>query len=145
MNASWKLPAFSQLICDFSTPEDMFICTYKNHAEALAKALEEALPPEKFRHILIMENREHPTIPYLGGTNGSNQFHTATQVFMLGYPRLNPRDYLIHTCAAYGTDRLFRELEGISQEQLTSKDLDILYSLPSMQTYIAHHLAARLE
>lgn len=145
MQQSWKIPAFSRLIQEYSTAEDIFICTYKSYAESLAAELKKTMPPEKFRHILFMEGRENLTTPYFGGTNGSNQFNHATQVFMLGYPRLNPRDYLIRTCAAYGMEQLKEELDSLDVEQLTVKDLNVLYSLPSMRRYIAHHLAARLE
>jgi len=145
MQLPWKLQAFSQLISDLSRAEDMFICTYKDCSEALACELEKTMPPDKFQHVLWMENRDQRTLPYLGGTNGSNQFNNATQVFMLGYPRLNPRDYLIRTCAAYGNEQIRKELEAVEPAKLIEKHPNFLWSLPSIQTYMAHHLASRLE
>lgn len=145
MKSSWKISALSQLIAELAVPEPMFICTYKDYSESFADSLPRNLLPNQLQNVLFMSNRERPTIPYLGGTNGSNDFHTATQVFMLGYPRLNPRDYLIRTCAAYGPERVASELDSIPQDQLANPKLNLLSLLPSMQQYVAHHLAARLE
>lgn len=92
-----------------------------------------------------MPNREKDTIPYFGGTNGSNIFNTATAVFMLGCPRLDPRNYLNYACAAYGNDQIVAEIADIPQEELTSKYSDCIWILPSVKRYMAHHLAARME
>lgn len=145
MKKPWKIHAFSRLITELAEEEDMFICTYKDYAEPFTGELEKVMSPEQLRHVLLMTNRGHLTLPYLGGTNGSNDFHAATQVFMLGYPRLNPRDYLIRTCAAYGPEQLVQEFASVPLETLASPNLDLSSLLPSMQQYIAHHLAARLE
>lgn len=147
MNKPWKIPALSQFAASLvkDTRQDVFLCSYKNCSDAFADILRKTLHAKDYQHILLMPDREHDTIPYFGGTNGSNLFNSATTVFMLGYPRLNPRDYLIHACSAYGKMQLGEELSGIPPEQLTSKDLNILYSIPSVQAYVAHHLAARLE
>lgn len=149
MSNAWKISALSQLIASLianaHNNEDVFLCTYKDYAEELAKRLKEAMSPECFRHIRLMPDREPDTIPYFGGTNGSNVFNTATTVMMLGFPRLNPRDYLIHACAAYGNDRLSAELARIPTEELISKHSNCIWNLPSIKGYMAHHLAARME
>lgn len=147
MKSSWKLPALSQLTAELmeKTKGEIFVCCYKDYAEALADALKKILPPESYSRILLMPDREHDTIPYFGGTNGSNRFNTATVVFMLGYPRLSPRDYLIYASAAYGGGQVADELSAIGEENLLSKTPDLLWTIPSVKSYMAHHLAARLE
>lgn len=148
MKTVWKIPAFSQLIAELidNTKGDIFLCTYKAWAKELADALQNALSPDDFKRILLMPSIDCPnTLPYLGGTNGSNCFHTATTVFMLGYPRLNPQEYLIRACAAYGSDVIKADLEQIPPERLVQRNSNDLYNMPSMKRYIAHHLAARLE
>lgn len=146
MNNSWKISALSQLISSLmeNTHGGIFICSYKVYAEILAQKLKETMSDETFKRILLMPDREN-AVPYFGGTNGSNVFNSATTVFVLGYPRMNPRDYLIYACAAYGKDRISRELAGIETEELTARHSDFIWNLPSVRTYMTHHLAARLE
>lgn len=147
MSAPWKIPMFSRLAADLisRTTGDVFLCTYQKQAETMKDALQEQMPSDDFNRVLLMESKGRTVLPYLGGTNGSNLFHNAETVIMMGFPRLNPRDYLIHTAAAYGPDCLYDAFKELMPEQLVSKDLSGLYSLPAMQTYITHHLAARLE
>lgn len=147
MDCPWKIEAFSQLIAALTQgkPEQIFVCTYKRHAETFAEALQGIMKPKEFERILLMPGCDRPMLPYFGGTNGSNAFSKAQTVFMLGYPRLDPRNYLIQTCAAYGQEQLAREISTLSQEQLLSKSLEPLYSLPCVKSYVDHHLAARLE
>lgn len=146
MSKSWKIPAMSQFIAELAedTDGDIFLCSYKDHAEALAQELRKTMSAKTFRRILLMPDRES-TVPYFGGTNGSNAFRSATTVFALGYPRLNPRDYLIRACAAYGEEQIKRDLAGVEPEALTSNRADFIWALPSVKIYMAHHLAARLE
>lgn len=122
MNSDWKRTGLSRFIAELieeaHAGENIFLCSYKDFAEDLAQKLKEAMPPEHFSHILLMPGRTQETIPYFGGTNGSNLFNTATTVFMLGYPRLNPRDYLIHACAAYGADQISEELSSVPLDEL---------------------------
>ncbi len=147
MNAPWKIPMLSQLAADLisGTKGDVFLCTYQKQAETMKDTLQGQMSLDDFKRVLLMESKRRSVLPYLGGTNGSNLFHNAETVIMLGFPRLNPRDYLIHTAAAYGSDCLYDVLEKLPPERLVSKDLSVLYSIPAVQTYIAHHLAARLE
>ena len=147
MGNRWKIGALGQFIADQIKDAygDVFLCSYKSCAEELAKTLQAAMPPEDFCRILLMPDRELPTIPYFGGTNGSNIFNTATEVFVLAYPRLNPRDYLIHTCTAYGEEAISHDLMAVSLEKLTAKRADFIWTLPCVKIYMAHHLAARLE
>lgn len=134
MSAPWKIAVFSRLIAGkiSALKADAFVCSYKDQAEMLADALKNDMSSEDFAHVLLMDDKERPTLPCLGGTNGSNQFHKSEAVFMIGYPRLNSRDYLIHTCAAYGPGCLYDALQEIPPEQMTKKDLNIL--LPSTWT-----------
>lgn len=147
MDHPWKIEAFSQLIAELTqgNPGRIFVCTYKRHAETFAEALQGIMKPDEFERILLMPGCDRPTLPYFGGTNGSNAFSTAQTVFMLGYPRLDPRNYLIQTCAAYGQEQLAREIGTLTEEQLLSKSLEPLYSLRCVKSYVDHHLAARLE
>ncbi len=149
MGSVWKIPALSQFVAGLMEStfkgEDVLLCSYKNYAEEMANSLRKSMSEEDYRHILLMPDREQDAVPYFGGTNGSNSFNTATTVFLLGYPRLNPRDYLIYACAAYGNDRLSEELNCVAPEELTSRHSGFIWNLPSVKLYMAHHLAARME
>lgn len=147
MDLPWKLSALSQLIAKLmkGSDGDVFLCSYKNYAETLADCLRKTLSDEEYRRILLMPDREHDTVPYFGGTNGSNIFHGATTVFVLGFPRLNPRDYLIYASAAYGEGQIADDLAAIGEEKLASGRPEALWAIPSIQTYMAHQLAARME
>ena len=147
MNKSWKLPAFGTFIGEIlrETDGDVFLCTYKNLAEPLADYLKTHLSSEEFSRIPLMPDRERPTIPYLGGTNGSNLFNRCTNVIMIGYPRLDPQTYLTFTCAAFGEEQVSSELQALSPQDLLNGSHYNLLSLPSVSDYVTHHLAARLE
>lgn len=147
MNKPWKIPALSQFIANLvnQTSGQVFLCCYKDFAETMADSLKKDLCGKNYARILLMPDREHDTVPYFGGTNGSNIFNTAAEVFMLGYPRFNPKDYLIYASAAYGVSQVADELMVIGEENLLSRTPDLLWTIPSVKTYVAHHLAARLE
>lgn len=147
MEKSWKLPAFGTFIGEIlrETKGDIFLCTYKNLSEPLADYLKTHLPPEEFNRIPLMPDRERPTIPYLGGTNGSNMFNHCTNVIMLGYPRLDPQTYLTCTCAAFGEEQVSPALQALSPQDLLNGSHYNLLSLPLVNDYVTHHLAARLE
>lgn len=147
MDLAWKISAFSQFVAEVmeDSDGDVFLCSYKNYAEALADCLRKTLSDEDYRRILLMPDREHDTVPYFGGTNGSNIFHEATMVFMIGFPRYTPKDYLIYASAAYGEGQIANELAVIGEEKLASNRPDVLWTMPSIQSYMAHQLAARME
>ena len=147
MDKSWKLPAFGTFIGEILRETDgkVFLCTYKSLAEPLADYLKAHLSSEEFSRITLMPDRERPTIPYLGGTNGSNVFNRCTNVIMLGYPRLDPQTYLTFTCAAFGEEQVSSELQALSPQDLLNGSHYNLLSLPSVNDYVTHHLAARLE
>lgn len=100
------------------------------------------MSPENFRRLYRMSGRNVPTLPYFNGTNGSNDFHQATTVILLGYPRLDPVSYLTSACAAYGEETVRRQWE--EAEASSGRPIQPT-ALPLVQRYIAHHLAARLE
>ena len=142
--SSWKLTAFTrlaeQLVREAKGP--VFLCSYQVHAEFLADQLSHLLPPEDFDKLYRMLGRNVPTLPYFNGTNGSNDFHQATTVILLGYPRLDPVSYLTSACAAYGEETVRRQWE--EAEASSGRPIQPT-ALPLVQRYIAHHLAARLE
>lgn len=149
MENGWKLSAMAEFTAELirKAKGKVFLCCYKNQAETLAVELREQLAKKDFSKILLMQDREDPTkliIPYLDGNNGSNAFKDAVTVILLGYPRLNPETYLARAGAAYGLDQLEQELAQIPEEQLLNKRF-MPWDIPSVRTYEAHHLAARLE
>lgn len=146
MKKPWKMPAFTEYIASLVQRADkpIFLCTYKDHAVDLADRLKERLDPADFSKILLMPDRDEPTIPYFNGTNGSNAFKEAEVVIILGYPRLDPATYLSFACAACGQETLAAELEAIPKDKLLDGNFNTL-ELPSVWDYMAHHLAARLE
>ena len=142
--SSWKLTAFTrlaeQLVREAKGP--VFLCSYQIHAEFLAEQFSRRLQPEDFDKLYRMSGRNVPTLPYFNGTNGSNDFHQATTVILLGYPRLDPVSYLTSACAAYGEETVRRQWE--EAEASSGRPIQPT-ALPLVQRYIAHHLAARLE
>lgn len=142
--SSWKLTAFTRLAEQLvrEAKEPVFLCSYQVHAEFLAGQLSHLLPPEDFDKLYRMLGRNVPTLPYFNGTNGSNDFHQATTVILLGYPRLDPVSYVTSACAAYGEDAVRRQWE--EAEASSGRPVQPT-ALPLVQRYIAHHLAARLE
>lgn len=146
---NWKLSAMAEFTAELvrKAKGKVFLCCYKNQAETLAASLREQLAEEDFSKILLTPDREDPTkliIPYLDGNNGSNAFKDAATVILLGYPRLNPETYLARAAAAYGPNQLAQELAQIPEQQLLDKQF-MPWDIPSVRTYAAHHLAARLE
>ena len=146
MNTSWKPVAFARLVHDIlkEHPVSTFLCTYKQMARPLFSALEREIPQELLDLLILMPDRES-SLPYLGGTNGSNAFHQCTQMVMLGMPMLNPETYLTHTCAAYGTESVMEELEDyVAAHGDIEKSWDLL-KLPSITDYADRHTVTRLE
>lgn len=148
MYSTWKLPllvqTISQIISFTSKNDKVFVCTYKDYSVVLAKELQTVMLPEDYKKILLMADRKEDTLPYFNGVNGSNAFNEATHVILVGYPRLPLSTYLACACAAYGMSAIETELETcLSQkDKVTQNDL---WQLPSVQKYMAHHLAARME
>ena len=146
MNTPWKLPAFAHLIHDIleSRKVPTFLCTYKRLAGPLFDALERELPQDLLDLLARMPEKER-TLPYLGGTNGSNTFRHCTQMIMLGTPTLNPETYLTHTCAAFGTETVMGELKHYTaQNGEIERPWDLL-KLPSIADYANRHTVTRLE
>ena len=148
MNSAWKLPLLvqkiSKIISSTNENDKVFVCTYKDYSAVLAKELKAVMPPDEYQKILLMADRGEDTLPYSNGVNGSNAFQEATHVILVGYPRLPLSAYLALACAAYGMSAIATELETcLSQkDKVTQNDL---WQLPSVQKYMAHHLAARME
>ena len=142
--SSWKLTAFTRLAEHLVQEAKglVFLCSYQMHAEFLAEQFSRRLQPEDFDKLYRMSGRNVPTLPYFNGTNGSNDFHQATTVILLGYPRLDPVSYLTSACAAYGEEAVRRQWE--EAEASSCRPVQPT-ALPLVQRYIAHHLAARLE
>ena len=146
MNISWKPAAFARLVHDIleERPCPTFLCTYKQVARPLHDALAQAISQELLNLLILMSNRDD-SLPYLGGTNGSNDFNQCTQMIMLGNPMLNPETYLTHTCAAYGTETVMDELaDYVAAHGDMEKAWDLL-KLPSVADYANRHTVARLE
>ena len=148
MNLGWKLPLLvrkiSQIVSSSKENVKFFVCTYKDYSVVLAKELKTYMSPNDYKKILLMADREEDTLPYFNGVNGSNAFNKATHVILVGYPRLPLSTYLALACAAYGMSAIETEFEMcLSQkDKITQNDL---WQLPSVQMYMAHHLAARME
>lgn len=142
--SSWKLTAFTHLAAQMvrEAKGRVFLCSYQVHAEFLAEQLSQLLSPQNFRRLYLMPGRVVSTLPYFNGTNGANDFHQATTVILLGYPRLDPVSYLTSACAAYGEETVRRQWE--EAEASSGRPIQPT-ALPLVQRYIAHHLAARLE
>ena len=142
--SSWKLTAFTQLAKQLIHEAKglVFLCSYQMHAEFLAKQFSQLLPPKDFDKLYWMPDRVVSTLPYFNGTNGANDFHQATTVILLGYPRLDSVSYLTSACAAYGEEAVRRQWE--EAEASSGRPVQPT-ALPLVQQYIAHHLAARLE
>ena len=142
--SSWKLTAFTRLAEHLVQEAKglVFLCSYQMHAEFLAEQFSRRLQQEDFDKLYRMSGRNVPTLPYFNGTNGANDFNQATTVILLGYPRLDPVSYLTSACAAYGEEAVRRQWE--EAEASSGRPVQPT-SLPLVQQYIAHHLAARLE
>ena len=142
-NSSWRLPGMAELINSIidQYPQQTFLCTYKN----LVPDLQELLSPTTREHLALMP--ETSEIPYFGGTNGSNSFHTCKNVILLGYPRLNPTTYLFRAYTAWRDTGFYDELIQLNDEleALDHCPRDILRRIPSLVEYESRHLAARLE
>lgn len=89
MKKQWKVPGLVALIDEIleSYPEKTFLCTYLD----LAEYLPQQIAADRMQFLSLMSDRDIPTVPYFGGTNGSNQFNDCTNVILLGYPRLDPK------------------------------------------------------
>ena len=116
---------------------------YKDYSEQLTDLLSEDLIERVIR-------MRHPdsgnlVIPYHGGTHGSNAFNTCDTVIFLGYPRLNGQEYLQRALAAYGSEKLLQEADEAGQSAPGGEFTGDPQSLPSVQRYTVHHLAAEVE
>lgn len=146
MNLAWKPTAFARLVHDILErhPLPTFLCTYKAMARPLYDALKRELAPQLLELLVLMPGKEE-TLPYLGGTNGSNVFNQCTQMVMLGTPTLNPETYLTNACAAYGQKNVLRELKDYTIAHGDMEKAWDLLKLPSVADYASRHTVARLE
>ena len=140
--SSWKLPVFAQLIAELVRRQKgpTFLCCYRAFKDSLRQLLLEHLGEELLsRQVPHLHKPDgSKCLPYFGGTNGSNAFLNCSSVILLGYPRLDPQQYFLNACAAYGTERLAAELDELRSDTALSR-------LPSVVAYETRHLAARLE
>ena len=146
MNLAWKPAAFARLVHDIlkKRPLSTFLCTYQALSRPLYEALKRELTPDFLKLLILMPDKGE-TLPYLGGTNGSNAFNHCTQMIMLGNPTLNPETYLTHTCAAYGTETVMDELDRYAAAHGDMEKAWDLLKLPSVADYANRHTATRLE
>lgn len=142
MRKSWKLPGFCALMEDILRRYEgkMFLTTYKDLAAEIPKLLD----PQALSRLLL----DGETCPYFGGTNGSNEFNTASLVMLLGYPRLSPQTYLERAFVYWGRSGIREQV----QEQMVQwsplnvqQRPDLHAQLPLTMAYEVCHLAARLE
>lgn len=142
MRKSWKIPGFCALTEDILRRYDgkMFLTTYKDLAAEIPKLLD----PQALSRLLL----DGETCPYFGGTNGSNEFNTASLVMLLGYPRLSPQTYLERSFVYWGRSGIREQV----QEQMAQwsplnvqQRPDLHTQLPLTMAYEVCHLAARLE
>lgn len=142
MRKSWKIPGFCALTEDILRRYDgkMFLTTYKDLAAEIPKLLD----PQALSRLLL----DGETCPYFGGTNGSNEFNTASLVMLLGYPRLSPQTYLERTFVYWGHSGIRQQIwdQTAQWSQLNvQKRPDLHAQLPLTMDYEVRHLAARLE
>ena len=142
MRKSWKLPGFcaftEELLEKYSGK--LFLTTYKD----LASEIPRALSPEAVSRLLL----DGESCPYFGGTNGSNEFNTASLVMLLGYPRLSPQTYLERTFVYWGRagirEQVWEQMAQWSPINVQQKP-DLHAMLPLTMEYEICHLTARLE
>ena len=105
MRKSWKLPGFCALTEDILRRYEgkMFLTTYKDLAAEIPKLLD----PQALSRLLL----DGETCPYFGGTNGSNEFNTASLVMLLGYPRLSPQTYLERAFVYWGRSGIREQVQ----------------------------------
>ena len=142
MRKSWKLPGFCALTEDILRRYEgkMFLTTYKDLAAEIPKLLD----PQALSRLLL----DGETCPYFGGTNGSNEFNTASLVMLLGYPRLSPQTYLERAFVYWGRSGIREQVQG-QMAQWSPLNVqqrpDLHAQLPLTMEYENRHLAARLE
>lgn len=145
MQKSWLTEGLCALIEELLVqfPGKTFLCSYKEHSAYFARSLS----AEALEQIVRMPGQEPPCIPYFGGTNGSNQFRTCTNVILLGYPRLDPESYLERSYAAWKDAGFQEQLEQLCAYMETQSQpwRNGLRDLPAVAEYESRHLAARLE
>lgn len=145
MQKNWLLQGLSDLIEELirQFPGETFLVTYKEQSLFFAQHLSSGA----MKHILLMPDQTSPTVPYFGGTNGSNAFRTCTNVILLGYPRLNPDIYLDHCYAAWQGHGFQEQLESVCSMMIRSQKTwkNALRDVPMLVEYESRHLAARLE
>lgn len=146
MKKAWKLPAFCGLVEEIMDefPGETFLCTYMDFAEYFPAHLSASA----MEHILLMDDKDSPCIPYWGGNNGSNNFNTAANCILIGYPRLNIRTYLQRVYTYWRNCGIREQIKALCErfeEQGDSPSNFIQNDLPDVGKYEACHLAARLE
>lgn len=146
MKKPWKLPAFYELVEEIldEFPGKTFLCTYMDFAGCFPENLSETA----MEHILLMEGKDPPQVPYWYGNNGSNNFNTAVNCILIGYPRLAPRLYLQQVYTYWrkcGVRERIKDLCERFELQCASPSDFIQNDLPEVGEYEARHLAARLE
>lgn len=142
MRKSWKLPGFCALTEDILRRYEgkMFLTTYKDLAAEIPKLLD----PQALSRLLL----DGETCPYFGGTNGSNEFNTASLVMLLGYPRLSPQTYLERAFVYWGRSGIREQVQEqmVQWSPLNVQQRPGLHAqLPLTMGYEVRHLAARLE
>lgn len=143
LRKSWKLPGFCALTEELLAryPGKLFLTTYKN----IAADIPAGIDPEAAERLLLLDNG---MCPYFGGTNGSNDFNTASLVMLLGYPRLSPQVYLERTFVYWRKAGIREQLlaQAARWSPITvQQKLDLHAMLPLTAEYESCHLAARLE
>ena len=123
-----------------------FLCVYKKDASRIMASLSKSAK----ERLAFMEDPDRPgeqTLPYFGGTNGSNAFRTCSNVILLGYTRLSPDVYLERCYAAWkeaGAETQIRNIQETMCHQERPWQMG-LRAIPMLTEYENHHLAARLE
>ena len=146
MKKPWKLPAFYELVEEIldEFPGKTFLCTYMDFAGCFPEHLSETA----MEQILLIEGKDPPLVPYWYGNNGSNNFNTAVNCILIGYPRLAPHLYLQQVYTYWRKCGVRERIKGLYQwfeMQGGSPSKFIQNDLPEVGIYEAHHLAARLE
>lgn len=146
LKKAWKLPAFCGLVEEILNefPGKTFLCTYKDFAEYFPAHLSASA----MEHVLLMDGKDSPCIPYWGGNNGSNDFNTTTNCILIGYPRLNIRTYLQRVYSYWRKCGIREQIKAYCEwfEAQGGNPSDFIQNdLPEVGEYEAYHLAARLE
>lgn len=145
---AWLLDGMCALIESLMAelPGQTFLCVYKKDAPRIMDSMSKSAK----ERLAFMEDPDRPgeqTLPYFGGTNGSNAFRDCSNVILLGYPRLSPDVYLERCYAAWkeaGAGEQIRNIQETMCHQERPWQMG-LRAIPMLTEYENHHLAARLE